>query len=74
MMHAARIGLLFMLPAMLVGCGEYKQAVEYRDGGYQGKQDERPWDSERFMHDPSAWRQVLHERNQRQNEYGRTGD
>lgn len=74
MMQAARTMLILLLPALLAGCGEYKQAVDYQDGGYQGKKDERPWDSARFMHDPSTWRQVLHERNQGQNEYDRTRD
>jgi len=74
MTHALRTALVLVLPAMLAGCGEYKQVVEYQNGSYVGKQDERPWDSERFMHDPEMWRQVMHERNQRQNEYGRTGD
>jgi hypothetical protein len=66
--------LMILLPLLLAGCGEYRQSVAYGNGGYQGKQDERPWDSERFMHDPSVWRQVVYERNQRQNEYDRTGD
>ena len=74
MMRAFGMTFVLLTSVLQTGCGEYKQVVEYRDGGYQGKQDERAWDSERFMHDPSVWRQMVHERNQRQNEYGRTGD
>jgi hypothetical protein len=61
-----------LMLAMLAGCGEYKQKVDYEDGGYQGKKDERAWESERFMHDPSVWKQMINERTQRQNEYVRT--
>ena len=65
--------VMFLLAAaLLAGCGEYKQSVPYEDGGYQGKKDTRMWDSERFMHDPSVWKQIVNERTQRQNEYVRT--
>ena len=62
-----------LMAVLLAGCGEYKQKVEYANGGYQGKHDTRMWDSEKFMHDPSVWKQMVNERTQRQNEYGRTG-
>lgn len=65
---------LALLATLLTGCGEYKQSVAYEDGGYQGKKDERMWDNERFMHDPSVWKQMINERTQQQNEYGRTGE
>lgn len=61
-----------LMLVILAGCGEYKQKVDYEDGGYQGKQDERVWESERFMHEPSVWKQMINERTQRQNEYVRT--
>lgn len=61
-----------LMLALLTGCGEYKQSVDYEDGGYQGKKDERVWESERFMHEPSVWKQMINERTQRQNEYVRT--
>lgn len=61
--------LMFVL---LAGCGEYKQSVPYEDGGYQGKKDTRVWESERFMNEPSVWKQMINERTQRQNEYVRT--
>jgi hypothetical protein len=60
-----------LMAVLLAGCGEYKQKVEYEDG-YQGKKDTRMWDSERFMHDRSVWKQMVNERTQRQNEYVRT--
>jgi len=61
-----------LILAMLAGCGEYKQKVDYQDGGYQGKKDTRMWESERFMQDSSVWKQMINERTQRQNEYVRT--
>jgi hypothetical protein len=69
-MRAFHVTLL--LAALLAGCGEYEQSVPYEDGGYQGKKDTRMWDSERFMQDPSVWKQMVNERTQRQNEYVRT--
>lgn len=66
--------MIALLPALLAGCGEYKQSVAYEDGGYQGKKDERMWENERSMHDRSVWKQMINERTQRQNEYARTGD
>jgi major membrane immunogen (membrane-anchored lipoprotein) len=63
-----------LMAMLLAGCGEYKQQVEYTDGGYQGKRDTRMWDSEYFMHDRSVWKQMINERTQRQNEYVRTGE
>jgi hypothetical protein len=70
-MRVGHVTTALML-AMLAGCGEYKQKVDYQDGGYQGKKDTRMWESERFMQDPSVWKQMINERTQRQNEYVRT--
>lgn len=73
-MRRVRYGVMLLLAGLLVGCGEYRQAVAYEDGGYQGKKDQRPWDSEEFLRDPIVWKQIVNERTQRQNEYVRTGD
>lgn len=69
-----RFGYAFagLMAVLLSGCGEYKQSVDYEDGGYQGKQDTRMWEGERFMQDRSVWKQMINERTQRQNEYVRT--
>lgn len=68
-----RFGFAFvgLMAVLLSGCGEYKQKVEYADGGYQGKKDTRMWESDTFMHDRSVWKQMINERTQRQNEYVR---
>lgn len=70
-MRASHVTLL-LAAALLAGCGEYEQSVSYEDGGYQGKKDTRMWESERFMQDPSVWKQMVNERTQQQNEYVRT--
>ncbi len=66
--------ILPLAALLLAGCGEYPQMVEYRDGGYQGKQDQRSWDGPATLHDRSVWKQMINERAQRQNEYDRVGD
>jgi hypothetical protein len=73
-MNLGRTLFITTLPLLLANCGEYQQHVEYTDGGYQGKQDQRAWDNESALHDRSAWKQIISERTQRQNEYGRTKD
>ena len=69
-----RRAIILLLPVLVAGCGEYRQSVAYENGGYLGKKDERMWDNDRFMHDPTVWKQMINERTQRQNEYGRTGE
>lgn len=64
------ISILSLL-ATLAACGEYKQQVEYVDGGYQGKTDQRHWDNASFNHDQAAWAETIHERTLQQNEHVR---
>jgi hypothetical protein len=58
--------------ALLAGCGERPQVIDYKQGTYQGKPDSRPWDSEPFKGDQRAWELALKDRAQSQNEYKRT--
>ena len=58
--------------ALLSGCGERPQVLEYKQGTYQGKPDtpaykNAPWDG-----DKAAWDKALAQRAQNQNEYKRT--
>ena len=61
-----------MTALMLAGCGERPQVVDYKQGQYQGKPDQRPWDSAQFNGDQRAWELALKDRAQTQNEYKRT--
>lgn len=73
-MSMIKLAALVLLALLVAGCGEYRQKVDYENGAFQGKQDERVWDSEKFFHDPAVWKQFINERTQRQNEYQRTQD
>ena len=57
---------------LVSGCGERPQVVDYKQGQYQGKPDQRPWDSAQFNGDQRAWELALKDRAQTQNEYKRT--
>lgn len=62
---------VMMLCLLLAACGEYPQSVPYENNGYQGKTDQRVWDSEAFFNDKATWKQIVNERTQKQNEYDR---
>ena len=54
----------------VAGCGEQKVTV-YKQGQYQGKPDQQPWDNDLFKGDKLAWEQAIRRRNDIQNEYTR---
>jgi hypothetical protein len=56
----------------LAGCGERPQVIEYKQGKYQGKPDQPPWDSAKFNGNKGEWELAIKQRNQNQNEYKRT--
>ena len=58
--------------SVVAGCGERPQVIDYKQGQYQGKPDQRPWDSAQFKGDQRAWELALKDRAQSQNEYKRT--
>ena len=60
------------LAALVAGCGERPQVIDYKQGQYQGKPDGRPYDSAAFKGDQKAWELALKDRAQTQNEYKRT--
>lgn len=64
--------LVMLLACCVAGCGEYKGQVQYENGGFQGKQDVRVWDQEKFGHMKEVWVEIIHNRNMRQNEYRQT--
>ena len=71
----ARVALIVAGIALLLGlaaCGERPQVIEYKQGKYQGKPDQPPWDSAKFNGNKSEWELAIKQRNQNQNEYRRT--
>lgn len=67
-----RFTICLLLACCLAACGEYKGSVPYKNGEFQGKKDERVWDSDKFGHNKDVWVEVIHARNMEQDEYRRT--
>jgi len=71
-----------LLAAGLAGCGEKEQVVVYKQGKYQGKPDDRPWDNDPVAYgdakwtkgDRASWETEIKARNDRQNENKRIGN
>jgi hypothetical protein len=57
----------------LAGCGENQQVTVYKQGKYQGKPDQKPWDSPQYGGDQAKWERAIQTRTQDQNEYVRIG-
>jgi hypothetical protein len=57
----------------LAGCGENQQVTVYKQGKYQGKPDQKPWDSPQYGGDEAKWERAIQQRTQAQNEYVRIG-
>lgn len=60
-----------VLPLIAAGCGEKATVTVYKQGQYQGKPDNQPWDSPQFKGDKVAWEKAIKTRNLGQNEYVR---
>jgi hypothetical protein len=54
----------------VAGCGEQAVTV-FKQGQYQGKPDQQPWDNTQFKGDKVAWENAIKKRNEGQNEYSR---
>ena len=57
----------------LAGCGEKPNVTVYKQGQYQGKPDNQPWESAPFNNNQTEWEKAIKARNNAQNEYLRTG-
>ena len=57
----------------LAACGEKPAVTVYKQGTYQGKPDNRPWESAPFNNHQSEWEKAIKARNVGQNEYVRVG-
>ncbi|MDB5864000.1 MAG: putative lipoprotein [Betaproteobacteria bacterium] len=73
-MRARLLGIAAASVAALVlaGCGEKANVTVYKQGQYQGKPDNVPWQSEPFNNDKANWEKTIKARNNNQNEYLRT--
>jgi len=60
--------------AGLAGCGEKSQVTVYKQGQYQGKPDNLPWQSAPFNNNQTEWEKAIKARNNAQNEYIRVGN
>jgi len=65
------LSLAAVLPFIAAGCGEKPTVTVYKQGQYQGKPDNQPWDNEQFKGDKVAWEKAIKVRNLGQNEYVR---
>ena len=59
--------------AGLAGCGEKPNVTVYKQGKYQGKPDNVPWQGAPFNNNQAEWEKAIRARNNGQNEYLRTG-
>ena len=70
MRNVLALAVAAVLPFAVAGCGE-QQVTVYKQGQYQGKPDQQPWDNDRFKGDKVAWENAIKKRNEGQNEYSR---
>ena len=59
------------IAAVSAGCGEKTAVTVYKQGQYQGKPDQQPWNNDQFKGDKTAWEIAIKARNESQNEYSR---
>lgn len=71
MTKLAIVAATVLLALGLSACGEKTQVTVYKQGKYQGKPDNQPWDNDRFKGDQVAWEKAIKGRNSGQNEYVR---
>ena len=57
----------------LAACGERSQVTVYKQGQYQGKPDNVPWQGDAFGNNKTEWEKAIKARNNSQNEYLRVG-
>jgi hypothetical protein len=64
-------GALTIAAFAIAGCGEKPNVTIYKQGQYQGKPDNVPWQSQPFNNSQADWEKAIKARNARQNEYAR---
>lgn len=61
----------FVALVALAACGEKPSVTVYKQGTYQGKPDNLPWQSAPFNGSKVEWEKAIRARNNKQNEYAR---
>ena len=54
--------VLGALVVVVTGCGERPQVIEYKQGKYQGKPDQPPWDGAKFNGNRNEWELAIKQR------------
>ena len=72
-MRSIAITLAAVALVALAGCGEKPTVTVYKQGTYQGKPDNQPWQSAPFNGNQTEWEKAINARNIGQNEYVRVG-
>ncbi len=70
-MSARGLTMLAVLALAVAGCGEKPAVTVYKQGTYQGKPDNLPWQSAPFNGSQSDWEKAIDGRTKEQNEYAR---
>jgi len=65
------IAVLAIALGALAGCGEKPNVTVYKQGTYQGKPDNLPWQSQPFNGNRADWDKAIDGRARKQNEYAR---
>jgi hypothetical protein len=68
--HVVLTALGCALALLLSACGD--KPVVYKQGQYQGKEDQLPWNNAQFNGNKVEWEKAIKARNQGQDEYSRT--
>jgi hypothetical protein len=71
--RAPAVVVLGAVVLALAACGEKPNVTIYKQGKYQGKPDNVPWQSAPFNNNQSEWEKAIKARNNVQNEYLRVG-
>ena len=67
------VAALTALALLASACGEKPNVTVYRQGSYQGKPDNLPWQSAPYNNNQVEWEKAIKARNNAQNEYLRIG-
>ena len=59
-----------VVAVFVAGCGD--KPVIYKQGQYQGKPDNQPWDNAQFKNNQVEWEKAIKARNQGQDENSRS--